>query len=268
MERWRQGNAMKRPRTELSSKSRRRVPFGPPYTLGNPIPQMEKTRPCFTFLQGKTGNKEPFNEHAAANAGSTKDGIMRNRDRLVAITLPLVILIAFVLAACGGGSGAGQFDNARAAKAVMDRIKSEQIPFLKSSGKAIEFSQSERATTPPQFQAFCKGSKEQQEGLAKLQEKGLLKIYDDAQSGCTYVSFSDKAAPDTQKQEKATIVLLARVDKVEVTDLGTGKQTRTVKYKVSYVPTAFGETLLKPEQLTEEKEAGFSLSFDEGWRMN
>jgi hypothetical protein len=53
-----------------------------------------------------------------------------------------------------------------------------------------------------------------------------------------------------------------------VADLGTGKQTRTVKYKAYYIPTPFGEALLNPQNMVEEKEAGFTLSFDEGWRIN
>jgi hypothetical protein len=55
---------------------------------------------------------------------------------------------------------------------------------------------------------------------------------------------------------------------VEVTDLGAGGQTRTVKYRAYYKATPFGEVLLKPGPLEEDKEAGFTLSFDEGWRLN
>ncbi|MEI6154170.1 MAG: hypothetical protein WCQ90_08785 [Deltaproteobacteria bacterium] len=191
-----------------------------------------------------------------------------DRDRFKVFSV--MVMMAFLAGACGGGGGssAGQFDNARAGKAIMDSIKSDPVSFLKVSGKALDYAEREPSATPQQYQAFCKGSKEQQDGLVKLAEKDLLKIYSDQQSGCTYVSFNEKSTPFIKKQDKSMAVMLAKVEKVEVTDLGSGKQIRTVKYKAYYTPTPFGETLLKLENLVEEKEAGFSLSFDEGWRIN
>lgn len=182
----------------------------------------------------------------------------------------VMAIMVFLSGACSGSgsSSAGQFDNAKAGKAIMDSIKSDPVSFLKASGKALEYTQREPSATPPQYQAFCKGSKEQQDSLAKLAEKDLLKIYSDQQTSCTYVSFNEKSTPFIKKQDKSMAVMLAKVEKVEVIDLGTGKQLRTVKYRAHYTPTPFGEILLKPENLVEEKEAVFSLSFDEGWRIN
>jgi hypothetical protein len=176
-------------------------------------------------------------------------------------------MISFLFLSCGSGGGAGEFDKPKAAKAIFDSIKNDQFSFLKSSGKVIEYVKRE-TPTGQQYLAFCKGSKIQQDGLTKLEEQGFLKVQNDQQSGCHYISFLDKAEPYIKKNDKGALVMLAKVDKVEVTDLGDGKQSRTVKYKAYYSPTRFGETYLKPENLTEDNEAGFTLSFDEGWRMN
>lgn len=184
----------------------------------------------------------------------------------------MVLVVIFMLAGCGQGGGAGggssEFDNATATKVIMDNATKAPAAFLKSSGKAVEYAQKEVATIPQQYIVFCKGSKEQQDALAKLEGKGLVKISTDQQNGCSYVSFPDSSAPYMQKQEKGMLVMLAKLDKVEVTNLGEGKQVRTVKYKAYFTSTPFGEILLKQQNAVEEKEALFSLSFDEGWRMN
>jgi hypothetical protein len=177
-----------------------------------------------------------------------------------------MLLFTGLLVSCGGG--AGEFDKTRAAKAVMDGIKSDQGNYLKTSGKAVEYKVREPAKTPAEYVALCGDAKDGLDGLGKLSEKGLVTITKDPQSGCSYVAFSDKATPFLEKKDKAVVVMLATVDRVEVTDLGAGGQTRTVKYKAYYKATPFGEVLLKPGPLEEEKEAGFTLSFDEGWRLN
>jgi hypothetical protein len=184
----------------------------------------------------------------------------------------MVLTVLFLLAGCGQGGGVGggssEFDNATATKIIMDNATKAPAAFLKSSGKVVEYAQKEGATTPQQYIVFCKGSKEQQDVLAKLEGKGLVKISADQQSGCSYVSFPDSSAPFIKKQEKGMLVMLAKVEKIEVTSLGEGKQMRTVKYKAYFTSTPFGEILLKQQNAVEEKEALFSLSFDEGWRMN
>jgi len=195
-------------------------------------------------------------------------GTLRHINRKGFLIFMISFMISFLILSCGSGGGAGEFDKLKAAKAIFDSIKSDQFSFLKNSGKAIEYIKRETPTGSQQYLAFCKGSKIEQDGLIKLEEQGFLKIQNDQQSGCHYISFLDKAEPYIKKNDKSALVMLAKVDKVEVTDLGDGKQTRAVQYKAYYSPTPFGETYLKPENLTEEKEAGFTLSFDEGWRIN
>jgi hypothetical protein len=196
---------------------------------------------------------------------------MKNTNRTAWCTTVVLGLCLFLLASCsgsGGGATMREFNKETVAKAIMDSIKTDMVTYLKASGKTVEYTQEDEHTGHEKYQAFCNGSNERRNNIADIEEKGMIKAYSDLPSGCVYVSFLEKSAPYTKKQVKSMTVMLATIEKIEVTDLGEGKQARTVKYKVTYAPTPFGEGLLKREDLTEQKEAGFSLSFDEGWRMN
>lgn len=192
---------------------------------------------------------------------------MRDSSVTVWVGLLVIVGMAFCAVQCGG-SGAGEFDKIKAERAIMDGIKSDRTLFLKTVAKAVDYNGKEPPSSPQTYTAVCKGSEGNKEDFARLAEQGLIKLHPDPQTGCLYVSFLDKATPFIKKQDNAMRVVLAEVDKIEVTDLGTGKQARSVSYKIRYTPTPFGQVLLKTAGLEEERRAGFTLSFDEGWRLD